>query len=313
MKKVLMFLNPASRQGAKHIDEIVAWLNTNQFELLNPGYDPANEDMLEVIEKCKTEADAVLIGGGDGSVNHALPALISTKLPLLLIPLGTANNLARTLAIPTTVPDALMLLTSAHTKLVDVGMVSQISRKGEALASIPFVNVIGIGMSAKVNRFVPSEQKRWLGVFAFALTAIRVASRMSPFRVEIETDGRKHRGRSWQVTVCNGRNYGNGLVIDHAATLTDQTLHGITTEIGKWWHGFGLIPALRAGRFESTRQVKSFSGNVIKISTRRSKHVDIDGDLKARTPIEISVYVSALKIFVPETNEPRTTSENHEA
>ncbi len=310
MNKVLVFINPASRQGARGIEETVTWLNTNGFEILNPGFDPSKNDMLEVISKFKDQSPVVIVGGGDGSVNHALPSLIKDGLSLLLIPLGTANNLARTLSIPSTIPEALALLTTGRVHRVDVGIVHPLrtNAKGAiqvpsgAEVEIPFVNVIGIGMSARVNRFVPSEHKRWLGVFAFAITAIRVAARMNPFGVTIETDGRKHRGRSWQVTVCNGRNYGNGLTIDSQASLNDQTLHGISTEIGKWWHGFGLIPALKAGKFQTQPEIATFSGHVVRITTKRSKHVDVDGDIKTRTPIEITVRPSALRIYVPSTS-----------
>ncbi len=299
-----MFVNPASRQGVKHLDEIKAWLHKNEFEVLNPSYDPAIDDMLGVIEREKSDIFAVLIGGGDGSVNHALPALMKKNFPLLLIPLGTANNLARTMEIPADVLEALRLLVDGHPRAIDVGVVTPLLENAERGGEIPFVNVVGLGMSAKVNRVVPAGQKRLLGPFAFVVTAVRVAARMSPFRVEIECDGKTHRGRSWQVTVCNGRNYGNGLVIDHTAALDDQTLNGLSTEVGKWWHGFGLIPALRAGRFKSTRQVQSFVGKVIRISTLRAKHVDIDGDIKTRTPIEISVRGAALRIFCQPKKQP---------
>jgi diacylglycerol kinase family enzyme len=144
-----------------------------------------------------------------------------------------------------------------------------------------------------------AESKRLFGVFAFAMTAVRVATRMTPFRVWIEYDGQLHRGRSWQVTVCNGRNYGNGLTIAENATLNDQRLHGLSTEVNKWWHGFGLIPSLLAGTFKENQHVTTFEGKEVKIATRRSKHVDVDGDIKTRTPLHIAVLPRAMRIFVP--------------
>lgn len=305
MNKVLVFINPTSRQGAERAEEAIAWLETNGFEILNLGFDHARDDMADWIHRHAILNPVVTIGGGDGSVNHALPLLLKTRLPLLLLPLGTANNLARTLQIPSVMSEALELLKHGRIDAIDVGLAKQIpiekyqqKHAGEAI-EVPFVNVLGVGMSARVNRIVPSEQKRWLGVFAFAWTLFRVAKRMTPFRVWVDCDGEKHFSRSWQVTVCNGRNYGSGLTIDAEATLHDQTLHGVSVEIGKWWHGFGLIPSFQAGHFVTTRQVKTFSGRSIKISTRHSKHVDIDGDIKARTPIEVSVLPKALKIYVP--------------
>lgn len=306
MSKVLVFINPTSRQGAKCADEVIAWLTAHRFEVLNLGYDPAHDQMSEWIERFVDQSPVVIVGGGDGSVNHALPSLLKTKLRLLLIPLGTANNLARTLGLSTVTADALSLLIDGRVETIDVGIVRpQHQQHQNEHASkvpemeIPFVNVIGIGMSARVNRAVASEHKKWFGAFAFVWTLFRVAARMTPFRVAIECDGQKHHGHSWQITVCNGKNYGNGLTVDPTATLQDETLHGLSTEIGKWWHGFGLLPAFRAGRFVTTPEVVTFSGRVVKITTKHAKHVDVDGDLKARTPIEISVRARALQIYVP--------------
>lgn len=294
MKKVLLFINSASRQGAAGIEAAKSWLAEKQIEILN-DVDDRNEELVDVVNRLGREAEAIVVGGGDGSVNHALPALIKTGLPLLLIPLGTANNLARTLAIPQPIPDALTLLLEGKISEIDVGTANE----------IPFVNVVGIGMSARVNRMTASDSKRWFGVFAFAMTAVRVASRMTPFRVLIECDGRIHRSRSWQVTICNGRNYGNGLTISESATLNDQMLHGLSTEVVKWWHGFGLIPSLLGGHFEANQNVTTFEGREVLITTRHSKHVDIDGDIKTRTPVRIAVKPRAIKIFVPaETKTP---------
>lgn len=288
MKKILLFINSSSRQGAAGITTAKAWLSEHQIEILN-DVEGRSEELVDVVDRLGNEADAIVVGGGDGSVNHALPALIKTGLPLVLIPLGTANNLARTLSIPQTIPDALTLLLEGKITEIDVGTANE----------IPFVNVVGIGMSAKVNRMVASESKRWFGVFAFAMTAVRVAARMTPFRVRIDCDGRLHHSRSWQVTVCNGRNYGNGLTISEDATLNDRMLHGLSTEVVKWWHGFGLIPSLLAGQFKDNQHVTTFAGREVLITTRRSKHVDIDGDIKTRTPVRIAVKPRAIKMFVP--------------
>ena len=42
----------------------------------------------------------MIIGGGDGTLNNALPGLLETELPLGILPLGTGNDLARTMALP---------------------------------------------------------------------------------------------------------------------------------------------------------------------------------------------------------------------
>ena len=286
MKRIMLFVNPKARQGAQFVEQIETWLNDNAFAIVRPSRECTPT---EAVLKHAEDIDVVLVGGGDGSINALLPALIKTKLPVLVIPLGTANNLARTLEIPKEIDKALSLLQIGHIEQIDVGIAND----------IPFLNVVGLGLSTQVNRLVRSEAKRFLGVFAFVWMALKVAIRMTPFRITVECDGRQHKAFSWQVSLCNGRNYGNGLVIHEHADLQDGTLHGLSTEIKKWWHFVVLVPGLLSGKFQSSHDVTQFEGKEITLSTNRPMSVDVDGDIKTKTPLRVRVLPRALSIFTP--------------
>ena len=122
---------------------------------------------------------------------------------------------------------------------------------------------------------------------------------MSPFRVKIVVDGKTHLAHTWQITICNGRNYGSGLTIHESANLTDGRLHGLSTEVAKWWHAFALIPSLMLGRFRPEQSVTTFDGEEIEVVTRHPMRVDVDGDIKTHTPLKVTVKRAAFKIFVP--------------
>lgn len=292
-----MFVNPKSRQGASFVSEIQDWLKEEGFDVLNPV--ASDKKICEVIKDHADQKPVVLVGGGDGSINEALPALMEFDLPLVVIPLGTANNLARTLNIPTDPKEALALLKSGVEDRIDVGLANH----------IPFVNVVGAGLSTRINREVNPKLKKYLGVFAFVVTAFKIATRMAPFKIEVMCDDRKHRAYTWQITICNGRNYGNGLTIHEEANLKDGTLHGLSTEVEKWWHAFTLIPALLSGRFRGEKNVTTLSGKTMILKTRRPMKVDIDGDIKTKTPVELSVKEKALRVFIPLESEKNATPE----
>jgi len=289
MKKFLVFVNPHSRQGAACLEQVEAWMKEQNHQIINPTFDPDKQDMKLLIHQLHVDADAIIIGGGDGSVQHALPALLKISKPLLVLPLGTANNLARTLKIPAEVPQALSLLEAPKTKMLDVGIVN----------GIPFMTVVGVGLSTRVNRLTQSHWKRWFGKLAFVFTALKVAFNMDPFRIEIICDGKRHISKSWQVTVCNGSTYGTNLPISDDATLLDNQLHGLSTEVKSIWEGFTLIPHLLRGKFPSELPVTDFKGKEIEIITRRHHHVDVDGDIHTKTPVKISVKPKALLVIVP--------------
>lgn len=230
-----------------------------------------------------------MIGGGDGSVNKSLPALVKTQLPLLVFPLGTANNLARSFSLPNTVPESLELLDKGEVIFVDLGVVNDIY----------FVNVAGMGLSTEINHQVPKWFKRYFGVFAFIFTAFQLARKARPFTATITTDEKTVQSRSWQISVCNGKYYGSGLKIKDTATMTDEKLHCLSTEVVKWWHGLKLIPAFMKGKYSREDDVTLLSGKSILIETKRPHKVDVDGDIKTSTPAKFSVVPKKLRLIVP--------------
>lgn len=290
MKKILLLINPYSRQGAQVLDDAVKLLQQRGHQVIVPAEHKNHNDPNELILKHQHEISHVVIGGGDGSVNAALDALLKTNLPFVVIPLGTANNLARTFSLPTDLNAALDLIDQGEEKLIDVGVVND----------IPFLSVAGLGLSTEVNRHVSSYLKKILGVGAFILTAFRLSFKMNPFRAEIYADGSKPIfTKSWQISVCNGKYYGSGLAIKEDASLNDMKLHLLSTEVKKWWHSLKMITSFFTGRFKKEHEVTLISAREMIIKTRRRFAIDVDGDLKTYTPATLKVIPKAAKIVVP--------------
>lgn len=260
-------------------------------EVLNQDNHESNSDPNEIILKYRSETDAVIVGGGDGSVNLVLPALKETKIPLLVIPLGTANNLARHFSLPSDFKETLSLLQKGQILEIDLGEVNRIL----------FVNVAGLGLSTEVNMRVSKKLKKHFGVFAFILTAFQLILKMNPFRATITTDGNACLTKSWQISICNGKHYGAGMTIKHNASLEDSKLHCLSTEVKKWWKGLLLIKSFMTGRYKKEQDITLVSGIEIKVETRRKFYIDVDGDIKTTTPAIFRVLPKSLKLIIPET------------
>lgn len=289
--RVLLLINPNSRSGAKLKSEVIEELNAIGLQVLNQDNEEDETDPNKIILKYRNEAHAVIVGGGDGSVNLVLPSLRETKLPLLVIPCGTANNLARHFSLPEDIKRSLKLLKEGKVVDIDLGEVNDIL----------FVNVAGLGLSTEVNLRVSKKLKKHLGVLAFILTAIQLATKMNPFRAVITTDKKiALPTKSWQISVCNGKHYGAGMTIKHNATLNDGKLHCLSTEVKKWWNGFLLIKAFMTGRYKKDQDVTLLSAKELKIETRRKFSIDVDGDIKTTTPAIFRVIPKALRIIIPE-------------
>ena len=285
-KNILLFVGQKSRSGKDALKFIENALERRGHRIINDTRED-DIDPNEVILKSQG-IDAVVIGGGDGSINYALPALIETKLPLLVIPLGTANNLARSLMLPNDIEETLDLLDQGTPVDIDTGLIN----------GIPFVNVVGLGLSTEINRLTPSSLKKWLGVVAFILTGFRLILKMNPFRATITTDeGKVVHSKSWQISICNGKHYGAGMVIKHDANHNDDKLHLLSTEVKHWWKNISIIPSVMTGHYKRDQEITLLTGCKIKIETRRKLKIDVDGDIKTETPAELAVMSKSLKVY----------------
>lgn len=289
--KVLLLINPASRSASQLRDEIVNTLTSDGHVIINQDFHEEIPDPNELIYCYKDSAEAIVVAGGDGSVNIVLPALKETRIPLLVIPCGTANNLARHYDLSNNVKENIGLLNKGRTIEIDLGEVNK----------IPFVNVAGLGLSTEVNRKVSKRLKQHFGVFAFVFTAIQLSTKMNPFRAIITTDKKiALPTKSWQISVCNGKHYGAGMTIKHNASLHDGKLHLLSTEVKKWWKAATLVRSFFSGHYNKDQDITLLSARELTIVTRRKFHIDVDGDIKTTTPATFRVLPKAVKLFVPE-------------
>ena len=84
-------------------------------------------------------ADAVVAGGGDGTVGALAAALVDTGVPLGILPLGRLNHFARDLRIPATLEEAIDVIALGHSAIVDTGEVNgRIFVNNSSLGAYPF-------------------------------------------------------------------------------------------------------------------------------------------------------------------------------
>lgn len=250
---------------------------------------PGIEGLGAAIRSLAGSADLLVLGGGDGTMNAAAPALIETGLPLGILPLGTANDLARSLGIPVEPAAAAQVILTGRPRPIDLGEVN----------GRPFFNVASIGLSVAVTRELTSDLKRRWGRLAYAIAAFRVLRHARPFRAEITCDGDVRHVRTFQVAIGNGRSYGGGMVVQENAEFNDGVLHLYSLEFERALWLALLLPALRAGRQGSWRQVRTATCQEAEIRTNRARTINADGELISRTPARLRILRRAVTILVP--------------
>lgn len=287
-RRALMLVNPNARRGTAALDPIVERLREGGVDAVIERFS-APEEVSADIARRRHEADLVIVCGGDGTINSAARGVLETGLPMGILPMGTANDLARTLAIPDDLLKAADVILAGHTSRVDLGEVN----------GHPFFNVASMGLSVDLARGLTPEAKRRWGKLGYALAALKVLLKAKPFRAEIISDTGTVRVKTLQIAVGNGVHYGGGTVIHADATIEDGHLDLYSLELANVWK-FGLmLGAFRRGEHGAWDEVRTAKSTEFDIRTREPMAINTDGDLVTQTPAHFVIRPSAISVFSP--------------
>lgn len=285
-RRALFLANRNARSCAELADHAQVILKANDFELIIPNTQ-SRDDVSRAIESHAADVDCVIVAGGDGSINAALAGLLKTGLPLGVIPAGTANDLARTLELPTDMIEAIEVIVRGHTRKIDVGIVND----------HPFLNAASMGLSVRITRGLTKPLKRRWGPFAYVLTAIRAVVQSRAFHVEIESAGEIARLKTVQLVIGNGRYFGSGMTVHEDAQIDDQKLDVYSVGVYHWWSLIALLPSLRRGTHHSQKNVYNASGHQFVIRSHRPRSITADGEMLTQTPANFSLCPAAISVY----------------
>lgn len=296
-RRALFFVNDRARRGRESVSQIRDHLTAGGLELLEVNKDQGA--LPELIHSHRNEADLVIVGGGDGTIHQTLSSLLKADLPVGILPLGTANDLARTLHLPFDPIEACNVILQGHSQRIDVGLVND----------RPFLNVASIGLSGELTRRMSRGAKTRFGVLAYVWAALGALLRARPFTAEIVSEKETVRSRTWQIAIGNGRSYGGGLTVHASARIDDGLLDLYSVEITRSWQFLLLIPALWRGTLDPIHTVRTRHGTQFSIRPiSRPRTITADGEIIGQTPAEFRLMPKALSVFVPFTSASDETN-----
>jgi len=284
----LLIVNRHSRTGEGDLSPAREVLTKHGIRVIERQCDRSKEVPAVLRGEC-ANVDLVILAGGDGTMNAASDALVECRLPFGILPTGTANDLARTLHIPTDLAEAAAVIAGGRRHAIDLGRVS----------GKHFFNAASVGLAAEIVRHHTHERKRRFWIFAYVLSVRDAYRTTRPFRARLRCDGRELQLRAIQITVGNGRHYGGGMTVSEDAAIDDGWLDVYWLKPGNFWRLLILFPALRFGRLHRSKAVHVTRGRVIELITRRPMPVNTDGELTVTTPAVFRVVPGALEVFVP--------------
>jgi|ERR1700733_4291943 len=291
-KRVLLAVNARARRGREALARAGEAFRKRGHTVIELARDAPPGELSSAIVAHKDEVDVVVVGGGDGTLLTALDGLVETKLPLAILPLGTFNELARTLGVPSDPGEVAALVDDGVPLKLDVGCVN----------GVHYFNEASVGLSTRVTRLQTGEVKRRLGMLAIPVTTLRALRYARPMHLEIESeDGSKRVVRAIQLTVANSYRFG-GVVDNPEASLEDGRLWLYSMDVRHWWHALGILAAIAVRRFPHAPDTLAVRGKrfVVRSVHGRGHRVYADSEDVSRLPAEFSIVPGGVTVLVPQ-------------
>jgi diacylglycerol kinase (ATP) len=246
--------------------------------------------------------DPIVAAGGDGTVSVVADVLVGTEAHLVVLPLGTANVLARELGIPVELEGACRL----GANCVRLGSLAGTDHAVFRLDAMKvghrhYLTQIGVGIDALMIRDTADAHKKRFGRLAYLWTAATSLVGFQPRKFTITVDDRARMVKASQVVVANTGMMGQppfrwgpdiraddgrlNVCIVRARTLVDY--------LGIFWHVF------RAQHRQDPNVRYLVASRSVAIAPKHPLPVQADGEIVGDTPIRVEVVPNALRVVVP--------------
>jgi YegS/Rv2252/BmrU family lipid kinase len=253
------------------------------------------------------ELDAVLVVGGDGTINEVINGLAESSVALGVLPGGTGNVWAKELGLPTRSPrhllplvDSVQALVPGKTRRIDLGKAN-----GQY-----FLQWTGLGLDAEVTYAMEprTRRQRRLGALAYVVAGVTTAINMAGIRSRIWIDDELVYRRSILIVISNSQLYGGRVRIATDARLDDGLLD-VNVFSGT---GFGSAVRTALGIITGLHVRDSrhsfFRGSTIRVETDKPMAIHLDGEPFGTTPLQCNVMPRALTVLIPQHIRPELFS-----
>ncbi|GER88490.1 diacylglycerol kinase [Dictyobacter vulcani] len=298
--RTVLILNPTSGESAlagNHttIDEtkekILASLRTHNIEptiLYTTVEDPGNG----LAQQAAADgAEIVIAAGGDGTLHAVATGLIGTKSALGILPMGTMNNIARSLKIPEEIEQACDIIAKGSTRSIDVGKINDHI----------FLEVSGIGLEAAI--FPAAEELKSKGIlstFRGVAQGLYTLVTFKPTRFTVTLDQKKRQYvHAIQISICNSPYYGARLQFAPNAVMDDGLLDVLIYRRFSTFDYIRHAISISQGKRDVEQKITHRKVKSITIEAEHPVEIHADGEQKGHTPATIAIQSGVLQVRVP--------------
>lgn len=292
--KILFIINPNSgKRYGVNLETVISEESRKllfDFEIYRLHRDDKKEDILNEIRDYSP--DIVAGAGGDGTINFLADLLQHTGIPLLIVPLGSANGMAKELNISNKLESALGLISSGVKKNIDL-----IKINGKTC-----IHLADVGLNARiVKRF---EQDTTRGLLTYARHLFSEIFLIKKYRFHIEADGSRIFRKAVSLTFANASKYGTGAVINPIGKVNDGKFELVIVKPFPRIKILSIAWKMFLGSLETSEYVEVISCSKASIRSAKRTTLQIDGEIIGKvSEINLEIVPAALMVIVPEDQE----------
>ena len=292
--KARVICNPASSGGRYEPEELHRELEGYDLEWIT------TESPGDATEAAREWSDGLLIVvGGDGTISEVVNGLGRAGFPegvtLAILPAGTGNDLAATLAIPDDPDEAEAVLRQNRVRTLDVVRV-----RSAGIGEQVFINVATGGMGAEVSDAADGEMKKRWGKLSYLRASLEVAREYEVKEITLTLDGAERKIRAVNVAIGNCRYAGSGWLAAPRANPEDGLLDLVVIEDVGVQEILKLAPTILADSDYLDKEGVFFArAREIRVeSSPGSLEFTVDGEIIGNEPAVFAVIPQALKVVV---------------
>jgi lipid kinase YegS len=299
----LVFVLHGARADRPEVRHLVGWVRDKGIEVVPRVTWESGDATRFAQEAVRDGATAVVAVGGDGTVNEVVNGLAGSRVPLGVIPVGTANDFARQMGIPEDPNHAMDIILRQPAREMDVGEVN-----GRV-----FLNVSTGGVGAETTAETSPAAKERLGALAYALTGMKKLGGLRPRRGYFSGPGFEFRGEWLLFAVGNGRITGGGTAITPHASVRDGLLDLCVIEAVPRAEFARLTLLIRKGEHLGHPAVRYAQLPELTVESSRAMAVNVDGEPVNARRLRYRAIPGGLMVHLPAVVEPAELASMSEA
>ena len=288
MQKIMLIINPTSG-GEKALDYKDKLENKAKkyFEQVDTRITQKAQDATNfATEASREHYDAVLVFGGDGTVNEVISGIAERDyIPkLAIIPGGTGNLITKLLEINQDIDGAIDELDFSSTNKIDIG-----KSNGHY-----FGYIFSIGSLPEAIHNVGIEDKTKFGMLAYAINTMKSVVTDQAFNIQVETENGNYIGEASHVLVLLTNYFADKKIFDDDK---DGYANVLILKDASILSKLSVIPDLLKGDVVENDHIEYIKARRIKISSDTELETDVDGDKSDDLPVEIKVLGQHIQVY----------------